>query len=525
MMPLMNDAAIEVYERRVVTAYRAEERITGKRLCSVAIRQSDRAVAQPRHYERLSPKNSKITPGRRGRRAAADSSSTMSFDCTQGWSRPRSSTPAIRGRSTYVRLARHRHGHLCRACADRQHAERPCHGRVAVRRRRATGPAGRTARGEDSARCRSRAASRQAVARRQAAEVGVILRVPVVDLEDVVVDVPRLERDPTGRGRVARMQAGHRPGRVLEEDWSIRSSISSSLLARSRCSVDDLRRERATRIHGRSVVLGGGLLRGACGGSCSGLLAVAVQLRFQPGARPERWARSSSPASRSRLRPGVDRGGRPARTRTRGTCGRSSLVGLVVPGLLADSVRPRPYGGLGPVAYARSSLGTAPLFGLHFAQSALLDEPFMRPCRRHGARRRRGAGSRPRARGLRTSASSARCSRSSARCSSGYATTSCAGRPMIATRHRSPRRRRRCWARRPRSCSSTCSCRAAPAWRRQLRIATPAFAPAGVALGLAYLAVIDRARPRAGHGRRAAQCDAVALGRGLRRARSSAASR
>ena len=58
----------------------------------------------------------------------------------------------------------------------------------------------------------------RAVPRRAAAQVGVVLRVLVVELEDVVVDVRDGRHRDAVEAEPLELEAGHRPGRVLEQD-------------------------------------------------------------------------------------------------------------------------------------------------------------------------------------------------------------------------------------------------------------------------------------------------------------------
>ncbi len=118
----------------------------------------------------------------------------------------------------YVRLARHRHGHLGRACADRQHPERPCHGRVAVRAQQHVARPAEALEVKVVRDAVSGARVERPVTRGPTAEVGVVLGVPVVELQRVVVDVRDRRDSHAVDAESLELQAGHGAGRVLEEN-------------------------------------------------------------------------------------------------------------------------------------------------------------------------------------------------------------------------------------------------------------------------------------------------------------------
>ncbi len=282
-----------------------------------------------------------------------------------------------------------------------------------------------------------------------------VLGVLVVELQRVVVDVRDRRDGDAVEAEPLELEAGHRARSVLEEDL-VDAQLDLLVRAAGEVFVDDLRGERASGAHGRSVVPGRDLLRSARGRTL----------------RPPRGDRAPGAASGRR-----SGGRRPRRRRDRLRASRSSrrrlpamlgdlsfeelwpffVIGLLVPGLsqilFVHAVR--------GVGAARTAIlvgtGTAGLraVGDHAPRRAAAGRPRgghgARGGRRNRARRRtRAAGGLPRVR--------CSCSRSFAPCSSACGTTSCGGRTKRG--HRCSRQPRcRCW---PRRCSCSLCARRAP---------------------------------------------------------------
>ena len=164
------------------------------------------------------------------------------------------------------------------------------------------------------------------------------------------------------------------------------------------------------------------------------------------------------------------------------------VIGLLVPGLsqilFTEAVR--------RTGASRTAIliGTGPLFSALLAVELARRARSCGPCRRDGARRRRRNGSCPRTGAAGGLARARRRARGRVR------------RALRCSRQRRALGRRRLRSAHPRrddrdapgrdscSCSAGCSRGAARTWEPSYGRSTPAFAPAGVALGLAYASIV-----------------------------------
>ena len=235
------------------------------------------------------------------------------------------------------------------------------------------------------------------------------------------------------------------------------------------------------------------VLFGALAGALFGLLAVAVRCGLTRGVDPEvgRRRRCSAIGLRRRRdrRDPVD--GRRRRPRRR-TSGRSCSVGARRAGRLADPLRSSPIRDAGPSRAVDPDRDGAAALRRDRADAPRRAVP-ARCCSSAPCSSSPAASSLARERSAAASTSGALgavLALALRRSSSPSATTSSAG--PRATPHPPPLVAPTVALARPRSPSSppTCSSRAARACARRLRPAAPAFAPAGVALGLAYVCLL-----------------------------------
>ena len=116
-----------------------------------------------------------------------------------------------------------------------------------------------------------------------------VLGILVVELQHVVVDVgDGRDRHPV-EAELLELEAGHRPGRVLEQDL-VDAELDLLVRAADQVLGDDLLRERLRRRHGKSLSLGGRPLR------CARRRAVrGLRSRHPPGPAARRPTPSSGP--------------------------------------------------------------------------------------------------------------------------------------------------------------------------------------------------------------------------------------
>src|SRR5439155_3390734 len=129
---------------------------------------------------------------------------------------------------------------------------------------------------------------------RPAAQVRVILRILVVELDNVVVDVGDGRHGHAVEAELLELEARHRPGRILEQNL-VDTELELVLAPTGQVVVDDLLRERLPR-HRAEPNLGcqsssgsspprcSGCLRSASGSGCG-----ASRARTRASPRPASW--------------------------------------------------------------------------------------------------------------------------------------------------------------------------------------------------------------------------------------------